>query len=158
MSVRTSIKHLQCHQSSPKPPQSKQDQQDPYSLLKQDPIEICSSLWVKAFCSPPTVAFPNLTGFLSKFVLWVLAYQSSCAHVTGTFPPTASSTPTSSMTSSPSETLLFGGVSPGTRRPSSTFEAPMTNPAKRWYLSVNYRLCSRPTSPASKTGLLRRFF
>ncbi|KAM1032845.1 hypothetical protein ACFX2I_036374 [Malus domestica] len=106
MSVRTSIKHLECHRSpilktltrslswslstrpqSPKSPPSKLDQQDPYSLLKQDPIEICSSLWVKAFSSPPTIAFPNLTGFLSKFDLWVLAYQRSCAHVTGTFPP-----------------------------------------------------------------------
>ncbi|KAM1561715.1 hypothetical protein ACFX1Z_004813 [Malus domestica] len=33
------------------------------------------------------ILFPNLTGFLSKFGLWVLAYQRSCAHVTGTFPP-----------------------------------------------------------------------
>ncbi|XP_062012744.1 nuclear intron maturase 1, mitochondrial [Rosa rugosa] len=63
------------------------DQQDPYALLKQDPIEICSNLWVKAFSSPPTTTFPNLTGFLSKFDLWVLAYQRCCAHVTGTFPP-----------------------------------------------------------------------
>ncbi|XP_020417449.1 uncharacterized protein LOC109948550 [Prunus persica] len=105
MSVRTTIKHLQCHHfpylktitrtlswslstpPSPKRPPSKQDQQDPYSLLKQDPIEICSALWVKAFSSLPTFTFPNLTGFLSKFDLWVLAYQRSCAHVTGTFPP-----------------------------------------------------------------------
>ncbi|KAM0978310.1 hypothetical protein ACFX2I_014227 [Malus domestica] len=60
-------------------------------------------------------------------------------------PPAASSTPTSSMTSSPSETLLFGGVSPGTRRPSSTFEAPMTNPAKRWYLSLVFDPEGMPT-------------
>ncbi|XWS66459.1 hypothetical protein CRYUN_Cryun05aG0201200 [Craigia yunnanensis] len=60
---------------------------DPYSLLKQDPIDICLSIWVKSFSSPPTATFPNLTGFLSKFDLWVLAYQRSCAHVTGTFPP-----------------------------------------------------------------------
>ncbi|KAM1107987.1 hypothetical protein TB2_004561 [Malus domestica] len=33
------------------------------------------------------ILFPNLTGFLSKFGLWVLAYQRSCAHVTGMFPP-----------------------------------------------------------------------
>ncbi|OMO68951.1 reverse transcriptase [Corchorus olitorius] len=60
---------------------------DPYSLLKQDPIDICLSIWVKSFSSPPTATFTNLTGFLSKFDLWVLAYQRSCAHVTGTFPP-----------------------------------------------------------------------
>ncbi|KAK4271832.1 hypothetical protein QN277_020465 [Acacia crassicarpa] len=61
--------------------------QDPYSLLKEDPIDICSSLWVKTFSSPPNITFPNLTGFLSKFDLWVLAYQRCCAHATGTFPP-----------------------------------------------------------------------
>ncbi|CAG7864319.1 unnamed protein product [Brassica rapa] len=61
--------------------------QDPYSLLKQDPVEICLSLWVKSFSSPPSSTFSNLTGFLSKFDLWILAYQRTCAHVTGTFPP-----------------------------------------------------------------------
>ncbi|WRX24014.1 Reverse transcriptase domain - like 10 [Theobroma cacao] len=60
---------------------------DPHALLKKDPIDICLSIWVKSFSSPPTATFPNLTGFLSKFDLWVLAYQRSCAHVTGTFPP-----------------------------------------------------------------------
>ncbi|CAL1404588.1 unnamed protein product [Linum trigynum] len=62
-------------------------QQDPNSLLKEDPVQICSSLWVKSFSSPPDATFRNLTGFLSKLDLWVLAYQRSCAHVTGTFPP-----------------------------------------------------------------------
>ncbi|XP_065879155.1 nuclear intron maturase 1, mitochondrial [Euphorbia lathyris] len=61
--------------------------QDPYSLLKEDPIDICTSLWVKSFSSPPLATFPHLTGFLSKLDLWVLAYQRSCAHFTGTFPP-----------------------------------------------------------------------
>ncbi|KDP37963.1 hypothetical protein JCGZ_04606 [Jatropha curcas] len=61
--------------------------QDPYSLLKEDPIEICTSLWVKSFSSPPQATFQNLTGFLSKLDIWVLAYQRSCAHITGTFPP-----------------------------------------------------------------------
>ncbi|KAJ0080895.1 hypothetical protein Patl1_10068 [Pistacia atlantica] len=61
--------------------------QDPYTLLKQDPIEILFSVWVKTFSSPPSFSFPNLSGFLSKFDLWLLAYQRACAHVTGTFPP-----------------------------------------------------------------------
>ncbi|KAK9936769.1 hypothetical protein M0R45_013595 [Rubus argutus] len=52
-------------------PSSLTDQQDAHSLLKQDPIEICSHLWVKAFSYPPTTTFPNLTGFVSKFDLWV---------------------------------------------------------------------------------------
>ncbi|KAF5475145.1 hypothetical protein F2P56_006984 [Juglans regia] len=110
MSVRTLIKHLHCHHhylikplassrslSSiatyplSQPPrhviQNHNQDQDPYSLLKEDPIQICSSLWVKTFSSPPDITFPNLTGFLSKLDLWVLAYQRSCAQVTGTFPP-----------------------------------------------------------------------
>ncbi|OWM63886.1 hypothetical protein CDL15_Pgr006148 [Punica granatum] len=69
------------------PRHQKQVVQDPYSLLKEDPIQIVSSLWVKSFSSPPDTAFPNLTGFLTKFDLWVLAYQRACAHFTGTFPP-----------------------------------------------------------------------
>ncbi|XP_010549486.1 PREDICTED: uncharacterized protein LOC104820647 [Tarenaya hassleriana] len=60
---------------------------DPYSLLREDPIDICLSLWVKSFASPSSATFSNLSGFLSKFDLWVLAYQRACAHVTGTFPP-----------------------------------------------------------------------
>ncbi|KAK6917191.1 Domain X [Dillenia turbinata] len=66
-----------------------QNQQDPYSLMKEDPIKICSDLWVKSFSHQPQnpKPFTNLTGFLSKFDLWVLAYQRSCAHCTGSFPP-----------------------------------------------------------------------
>ncbi|XP_039036244.1 nuclear intron maturase 1, mitochondrial-like isoform X2 [Hibiscus syriacus] len=60
---------------------------DPYNLLKQDPFDICLSIWVKSFSSPTNATFPNLSGFLSKLDLWVLAYQRSCAHFTGTFPP-----------------------------------------------------------------------
>lgn len=45
-----------------------------------------SDLWVKTF-SQPQKPFNNLTGFLSKLDLWVLAYQRTCAHFTGTFPP-----------------------------------------------------------------------
>ncbi|XP_056175678.1 nuclear intron maturase 1, mitochondrial [Syzygium oleosum] len=74
------------HQSSPGAPQN-QAVQDPYSLLKEDPVDLVSSLWVKSFSSPTNVVFPNLTGFLAKFDLWVLAYQRTCAHATGTFPP-----------------------------------------------------------------------
>eukprot|EP00258_Populus_trichocarpa_P038652 XP_024454671.1 nuclear intron maturase 1, mitochondrial [Populus trichocarpa] len=61
--------------------------QDPYSVLKEDPVDICTSIWVKSFSSPSNFTFSNLTGFLSKLDLWALAYQRSCAHVTGKFPP-----------------------------------------------------------------------
>ncbi|RWR97399.1 Domain X [Cinnamomum micranthum f. kanehirae] len=70
-------------------PQKQQNQQDPYALMKEDPISICSNIWVKAFSNPNSSQqpFSNLTGFLKKFDLWVLAYQRSCAHYTGSFPP-----------------------------------------------------------------------
>ncbi|XP_045803571.1 nuclear intron maturase 1, mitochondrial-like [Trifolium pratense] len=104
MSLRQFIKHLQPIHITPKKLSPfpflftrslqtttqtlHQDQyQDPQSLLKQDPIEICTSLWVKTFSSPKTTSFPYLTGYLSNFDLWVFSYQRSCAHVTGTFPP-----------------------------------------------------------------------
>lgn len=65
--------------------------QNPYDLLKSDPIEILSGLWVRAFsrATPRLAPFPNLTGYMKSFDLWVLAYQRSCAHHTGTFPPRA---------------------------------------------------------------------
>ncbi|MED6125842.1 Nuclear intron maturase 1, mitochondrial [Stylosanthes scabra] len=102
MSLHKFIKHLQLRHHSPlnalsfsalstQTPKSHRQHhhhhEDPHSLLKEDPIEICTSLWVKSFSSPNHYTFPNLTGFLSKFDLWVLAYQRSCAHSTGTFPP-----------------------------------------------------------------------
>ncbi|KAJ8762061.1 hypothetical protein K2173_006663 [Erythroxylum novogranatense] len=93
MSLRKNIKHLTSSISYIKSLSllrslcSISVEQDPYSLLKEDPVEICSSLWLKSFSSPPKYTFTNLTGFISKLDLWVLAYQRSCAHVTGTFPP-----------------------------------------------------------------------
>ncbi|KAF8410972.1 hypothetical protein HHK36_003510 [Tetracentron sinense] len=73
--------HLQIQQEH-----EHEQQQDPYTLMKEDPIQICSDLWVRTF-SNPNKPFSNLTGFLKKFDLWVLAYQRSCAHETGSFPP-----------------------------------------------------------------------
>ncbi|KAI3456011.1 hypothetical protein Pfo_012674 [Paulownia fortunei] len=79
----TAIRHLSHHLNHrPYPPRK----QDPYSLLKDDPIQVLSDLWVKSF-SQTQKPFQNLTGFLSKLDLWVLAYQRACAHATGSFPP-----------------------------------------------------------------------
>ncbi|KAH6790218.1 Intron maturase [Perilla frutescens var. frutescens] len=95
MSLRPKIKHLigaipfagrhfSHHLNRrPQPPTPKQD---PFSLLKEDPIQVLSDLWVKSF-SQTQKPFQNLTGFLSKLDLWVLAYQRACAHTTGSFPP-----------------------------------------------------------------------
>ncbi|KAG6497281.1 nuclear intron maturase 1, mitochondrial-like isoform X1 [Zingiber officinale] len=60
---------------------------NPYDLVKEDPIQVCSDLWVRCFArSPDAPPLPNLTGFLKKFDLWILAYQRACAHHTGSFP------------------------------------------------------------------------
>ncbi|XP_023763288.1 nuclear intron maturase 1, mitochondrial [Lactuca sativa] len=100
--IRTKLKHLSCirnfsHFSTPhknhhgqhddgrrRQPQS--PPRDPYSLLKEDPVQVLSDLWVRTFSDHNQTPFFNLTGFLSKLDLWVLAYQRTCAHFTGSFP------------------------------------------------------------------------
>ncbi|XP_009381208.2 nuclear intron maturase 1, mitochondrial [Musa acuminata AAA Group] len=68
--------------------EQRQALQNPYDLMKEDPIQVCSDLWVRCFGRPADAPpLPNLTGFLKKFDLWVLAYQRACAHHTGSFPP-----------------------------------------------------------------------
>ncbi|KAL3851484.1 hypothetical protein ACJIZ3_013366 [Penstemon smallii] len=95
MSLRTRLKHItgtfttatrrHSHTLNHRPSRPQQ-QEDPHSHLKEDPIQVLSDLWVKSF-SQPNKPFQNLTGFLSKLDLWVLAYQRVCAHATGSFPP-----------------------------------------------------------------------
>nr|CAD1842268.1 unnamed protein product [Ananas comosus var. bracteatus] len=91
---------------------------NPYDLMKEDPIQICSDLWVRSFsrrattsavaeaeavpscpwAAPPwpweagRCSVPEPHRFLKKFDLWVLAYQRSCAHHTGSFPRALQST------------------------------------------------------------------
>ncbi|KAG0498159.1 hypothetical protein HPP92_002850 [Vanilla planifolia] len=56
--------------------------------MREDPIQVCSDLWVRSFSRSQLIpSFSNLTGFLRKFDLWILAYQRACAHYTGCFPP-----------------------------------------------------------------------
>ncbi|CAI9760094.1 unnamed protein product [Fraxinus pennsylvanica] len=101
MSLRTKLKHLTLIQRAtsrylshlshhnnhhPPPPLPPAPQlEDPHNQLKEDPFGILSDLWVKTF-TQSYKPFNNLSGFLSKFDLWVLAYQRTCANVTGTFP------------------------------------------------------------------------
>ncbi|XP_024978349.1 nuclear intron maturase 1, mitochondrial [Cynara cardunculus var. scolymus] len=97
MLLGTKLKHLSCipiirtfsHFSTPHHRQRHQPpppQQDPYTLLKEDPIQVLSDLWVRTFSNQNRTHFSNLTGFLSKLDLWLLAYQRTCAHFTGSFP------------------------------------------------------------------------
>ncbi|KAL9224339.1 hypothetical protein vseg_000383 [Gypsophila vaccaria] len=105
MSLRTFIKHLLCKpsfphlsltstlsslpQPSPQPPQPQPQpprHRNPNELITEDPTQICSDIWVKSFTTRKQATFPNLTGFLSKFDLWLLSYQRVFAHVTGSVP------------------------------------------------------------------------
>ncbi|XP_076916586.1 nuclear intron maturase 1, mitochondrial-like [Bidens hawaiensis] len=84
MSLRTKLKHLTCtfsHLSTPHPHRHRH-QQPP----KQDPFQVLSDLWIKTFTTRSQTHFSNLTGFISKLDLWVLAYQRTCAHFTGSYP------------------------------------------------------------------------
>lgn len=60
--------------------------EDPYTLMKEDGIQVCSNMWVQGF-KHPTKMMTNVTGFLKRFELWVIAYQKVCADETGEIPP-----------------------------------------------------------------------
>lgn len=58
---------------------------DPSTLLKEDPISLCASLWVSSFRDPSTT--PSLSSYLSRLELWLLAYQKAHADDTGSYLP-----------------------------------------------------------------------
>nr|XP_043610164.1 nuclear intron maturase 2, mitochondrial [Erigeron canadensis] len=62
------------------------DPNDPSTLMKEDGVSICSELWVESFRNPNTT-FNNLTNYLRRFELWVLAYQKVCADELGSYMP-----------------------------------------------------------------------
>ncbi|CAL9766937.1 unnamed protein product [Musa acuminata subsp. burmannicoides] len=68
---------------------------DPSSLLRDDPISICSALWVDSFRDPSATA-SSLTPLLRRLELWVLAYQKAYADETGSYLP-KSSVPSSAL-------------------------------------------------------------
>ncbi|KAJ3681766.1 hypothetical protein LUZ60_014339 [Juncus effusus] len=60
---------------------------DPTTLLKEDPISLCTSLWVSSFSSPSP---PSVSPYLSRLELWLLAYQKAYADDTGSYLPRGS--------------------------------------------------------------------
>ncbi|KAJ4773783.1 hypothetical protein LUZ62_058040 [Rhynchospora pubera] len=58
---------------------------DPSTLLKEDPISLCASLWLSSFREPSTT--PPLSSYLSRLELWLLAYQKAYADDTGSYLP-----------------------------------------------------------------------
>ncbi|KAJ4978191.1 hypothetical protein NE237_008971 [Protea cynaroides] len=62
------------------------DPDDPSTLMKEDGVAVCSSMWIENFREPDKTQ-TNLTNYLRRFELWVLAYQKVCADETGSFMP-----------------------------------------------------------------------
>ncbi|XVE57509.1 hypothetical protein DITRI_Ditri04bG0096300 [Diplodiscus trichospermus] len=75
------------------------DPDDSPNLMKEDGVSVCSQMWIENFREPDRIG-TNLTSYLRRFELWVLAYQKVCADEIG------SSVSRSSITRSALEDLL----------------------------------------------------
>ncbi|XP_038888304.1 nuclear intron maturase 2, mitochondrial [Benincasa hispida] len=64
----------------------KPDPDDPSSLMKEDGVSVCSRMWIENFREPDRIV-SNLTTYLRRFELWVLAYQKVCADEMGAYMP-----------------------------------------------------------------------
>lgn len=62
------------------------DPNDPSTLIKEDGVSIISQIWIENFREPNRTV-TNLTGYLRRFELWVLAYQKVCADDMGAYMP-----------------------------------------------------------------------
>ncbi|KAL3646972.1 Nuclear intron maturase 2, mitochondrial [Castilleja foliolosa] len=67
------------------------DPNDPSTLMKEDGVAVCSQMWIENFREPDKTV-SNLTNYLRRFELWVLAYQKVCADETGAYVPHSSIT------------------------------------------------------------------
>lgn len=62
------------------------DPDDPTNLMKEDGVSLCSQMWIENFREPDRIV-TNLTSYIRRFELWVLAYQKVYADETGTYIP-----------------------------------------------------------------------
>lgn len=60
------------------------DAENPSSLVKEDGCNICTNLWINSFRDRVKVV-NNLSGYLKRLELWVMAYQKVYADEIGTF-------------------------------------------------------------------------
>ncbi|KAK8691026.1 hypothetical protein V6N13_074547 [Hibiscus sabdariffa] len=67
------------------------DSDDPANLMKEDGVSVCSQMWIENFREPDRLV-SNLTSYLRRFELWVLAYQKVCADEIGAYVPRSSIT------------------------------------------------------------------
>ncbi|XP_021901721.1 nuclear intron maturase 2, mitochondrial [Carica papaya] len=62
------------------------DPDDPATLMKEDGVSVCSQMWIENFREPDRTV-TNLTSYLRRFELWVLAYQKVCCDEMGAYVP-----------------------------------------------------------------------
>ncbi|XP_019055392.1 PREDICTED: uncharacterized protein LOC109115616 [Nelumbo nucifera] len=62
------------------------DPDDPSTLMKEDGVAVSSEMWIESFREPGKTV-TNLTSYLRRFELWVLAYQKVCADDMGSYMP-----------------------------------------------------------------------
>ncbi|KDP45956.1 hypothetical protein JCGZ_11859 [Jatropha curcas] len=62
------------------------DPDDPATLIKEDGVSVCSHMWIENFREPDRIV-NNLTFYIRRFELWVLAYQKVCADEMGAYMP-----------------------------------------------------------------------
>ncbi|OMO93088.1 reverse transcriptase [Corchorus olitorius] len=67
------------------------DPDDPANLMKEDGVSVCSQMWIENFREPDRI-ITNLSSYLRRFELWVLAYQKVCADEIGSYVPRSSIT------------------------------------------------------------------
>ncbi|KAL3501869.1 hypothetical protein ACH5RR_036318 [Cinchona calisaya] len=68
-----------------------QDPNDPSTLMKEDGVSASCQMWIENF-REPNKTVTNLSDYLRKFELWVLAYQKVAADETGAYVPRSSIT------------------------------------------------------------------
>ncbi|CAM8983478.1 unnamed protein product [Rhodiola kirilowii] len=72
-----------------RPGAARLDPDDPATLMKEDGVAVCSQMWIENFRQPDKTV-TNLTTYLRRFELWVLAYQKVCADEMGAYMPKSS--------------------------------------------------------------------
>ncbi|KAK7847463.1 nuclear intron maturase 2, mitochondrial-like [Quercus suber] len=65
------------------------DPDGPSHHMKEDGVSVCSQMWIENFREPDKVV-TNLSSYLRRFELWVLAYQKVCADEMGAYMPRSS--------------------------------------------------------------------
>lgn len=62
------------------------DPDNPSNMLKEDPVSICTQMWIENFREPDKT-LTNLSTYLRKFELWVMAYQKVASDEIGAYVP-----------------------------------------------------------------------